>query len=311
MFSEMNIQPYFTIVTPSYNQGKFIQRTIESVLHQKFYSLEYLIFDGGSGDQTVEVLRSFGNAIQWISEPDRGQAHAVNKGLKAARGEVIGWLNSDDIYYPGALQTVHDFFIANPTVDILYGMGDHIDEYDNVMEPYYNEEWNYERLKEICFICQPAVFFRKSIVDKFGVLDENLRFCMDYEYWLRIGKEKPVYYLKQKLAGSRLYADTKTLGSAVGVHEEILRMFKKKIGQVSDKWILAHAHAVANARGLKREGPLDDFRYIRTLIVVSLLDSMRLQQHISISLLKIMGKWFVSAVKNKFTGSQKKPIIEK
>lgn len=292
--------PFFTIVTPSYNQGRFIKRTIESVLHQNFYPLEYRIFDGGSGDQTVEVLRSFGNAVQWISESDRGQAHAVNKGFQTARGEVIGWLNSDDIYYPGALQTVHDFFIANPTVDILYGMGDHIDEYDNVMEPYYNEEWNYERLKEICFICQPAVFFRKSIVDKFGVLDENLRFCMDYEYWLRIGKQKPFYYLKQKLAGSRLHAATKTLGSTVGVHEEILRMFKEKIGQIPDKWILAHAHAVANANCLRIDGSVAAFRYIRTLITVSLLDSLRLQHHISLALLKGIGNWFAAAVRNKF-----------
>src|ERR1700690_796227 len=226
------VNPTISIITPSFNQGKYIKRTIESVLSQGISDIEYLVFDAGSMDETVSILQSFDDSIQWVSEPDKGQADAVNKGLRAARGEIIGWLNSDDIYYPNALRLVIDFFKKNPEVEILYGMADHIDDFDKVIEPYYTEEWNYERLMEICFICQPAVFFRKSIIDRLGVLDEALRYCMDYEYWLRVGKEMPFYFLKQRLAGSRLYQDTKTLGSAIAVHEEILKMFKNKFRKI-------------------------------------------------------------------------------
>lgn len=290
-------RPFFTIVTPSFNQGKFIRKTIESVLSQDFRNFEYLIFDGGSSDETVSILKSYGDSVKWVSEPDRGQAHAVNKGLITSHGEVIGWLNSDDIYYPGALQTVHNTFIKHPEIDVVYGMADHIDENDNLIEPYYNEEWDYERLKEICFISQPAVFFRRTVVDEFGMLDENLKYCMDYEYWLRIGKAKPFYYLKQGIAGSRLYKDTKTLGSAVAVHEEILDMFREKIGEIPDRWIFAHAHAVARAHGLKRESPADNLKFVMKVIAVSLYNSLRTRRYISLSLLKVMGSWFISAVK--------------
>lgn len=294
-----NERPFFTIVTPSFNQGRFIRRTIESVLSQDFRSLEYIICDGGSRDETVSILKTFGDSIRWVSDPDRGQAHAVNKGLAAARGEVVGWLNSDDVYCSGALQSVHDIFIKNPEVDILYGMADHIDEYDNVTEPYYNEEWDYERLKEICFICQPAVFFRRSVIDKFGMLDENLRYCMDYEYWLRIGKDSPFYYLKQKLAGSRLYKDTKTLGSAVGVHEEILRMLRQKIGEIPDNWIFAHAHVVARDKGLRQGSPAEDFRFVMKVISVSVSDSFRLRHSVPFPMIKTIGSWFISAARNR------------
>lgn len=292
-----NQPPFFTIITPSFNQGKYIRKTIESVLSQTFRSFEYFVFDGGSSDETVPVLKTFGNSIRWVSESDRGQAHAVNKGLTAARGEVIGWLNSDDIYYAGALQAVYDAFMRHPEIDMLYGMADHIDENDSAIEPYYNEEWNYERLKEICFISQPAVFFKKSIVEKFGLLDETLRYCMDYEYWLRIGREKTFYYLKLKIAGSRFYGHTKTLGSAVEVHAEILKMFKQRIGRIPDRWIFAHAHVVAGTLGLKRGSPMEDLRFVSKLVSVSLWDSLRLRYYVPLSMLRVIGAWFVSALK--------------
>lgn len=299
--NERNEPPFFTIITPSFNQGRFIERTIESVISQNFDSLEYIIFDGGSSDETLSILKTFGNSIRWIYEPDTGQAHAVNKGLKLAKGQVIGWLNSDDIYYRRALQTVHDMFIEHPEIEILYGMADHIDENDNIIEPYYNEHWNYDRLKEICYICQPAVFFRKSIVDQFGMLDETLKYCMDYEYWLRIGRQKPFYYLKQRIAGSRFYEDTKTLSSVVEVHLEILKMFKTKFGNIPDQWIFAHAHAVARSLGLKRGKFKDEVKFIAKLISVSISDSLRMQHYIPLSSLRVISDWFITTGRNKMT----------
>lgn len=297
MISEAdNQQPIFSIITPSFNQGKYIKETINSVLSQEVSDIEYLIFDAGSNDETILILQSFGDSIHWVSEPDKGQADAVNKGLRVARGKIIGWINSDDIYYSGTFKTVLDTFINHPEINILYGMADHIDDSGNVIEPYYNEEWDYERLKDVCFICQPAVFFRKTIVDRFGILDEKLRYCMDYEYWLRIGKKEPFYFLKQKLAGSRLYMDTKTLGSAVAVHEEILKMFKIKFGKIPSRWIYNHAHTVARAEGLKRNTPEENRIFIKKVILVSIWDSLCLRYYIPLSELKTIIGWFLEAV---------------
>ena len=139
-----------SIITPSFNQGNFIARTIESVIIQYSteYEVEHLIFDGASGDQTVEILKSYGDKIKWVSEKDRGQTHAVNKGLMSCQGEIIGWLNSDDVYYPGAVASVVDFFKANPDIDVVYGLADHIDLDDRAFEEYPTEPFSLDRMKE-------------------------------------------------------------------------------------------------------------------------------------------------------------------
>ena len=218
--------PPISIVTPSYNQGAFIERTILSVLDQKIPVLEYLVVDGGSRDETIDVLERYGDRVDWVSEPDRGQADAVNKGIRKSRGEIIGWLNSDDIYYDGALSAVLDYFDAHPEVEILYGDAHHIDTEDRVIEPYYTEDWDYERLKDICFICQPSVFFRRRLAARVGLLDDRLQYCMDYEYWLRIGRTTPFARMDRFLAGSRMYRENKTMASRVPVHREMNDMLK-------------------------------------------------------------------------------------
>jgi glycosyltransferase involved in cell wall biosynthesis len=152
-----------SIITPSYNQGRYLERTIRSVLEQR-RPFEYLVMDGGSSDESVEILQRYSAELQWVSEADRGQADAVNKGLARATGEIIGWLNSDDIFYPGAVAAAADFLMRRPDVDVVYGNGNHIDEHDRVIEPYPTEDWDFERLKERCFLCQPAVFFRRRLV---------------------------------------------------------------------------------------------------------------------------------------------------
>lgn len=237
--------PYFSIVTPSYNQGRFIERTIQSVFNQSFTSFEYLIFDGGSSDTTLDILKSYGDKIFWVSERDHGQAHAVNKGFKKSQGEILGWLNSDDVYYPGALEKVARIFQSDPSIDILYGDAYHIDETDQVIEKYYTEPWDFNRLLEVCFICQPATFIHRRVLDKIGYLDESLHYCMDYEYWIRAGKAGlKFYYLPEILAGSRLYADNKTLGARKKVHYEINDMLRAHLGRVPDRWLFNYAHAV-------------------------------------------------------------------
>ena len=163
----------FSIVTPSFNQGTFIERTLQSVADQTGFEIEHVVFDGGSTDRTVDILKARGNSISWTSEPDRGQADAVNKGIRATSGEIIGWLNSDDVYYPGAFAQVSAFFEAHADIDVVYGMADHIDRDGVAFEAYPTEPWDFFRLKDTCFICQPAVFFRRRIIEQHGLLDEN------------------------------------------------------------------------------------------------------------------------------------------
>ena len=131
-------------MTPSYNQGRFIERTIRSVLDQNVPSLDYMVVDGASTDETVDVLKKYEARLHWVSEKDNGQTEAVNKGLKWAGGDIIGWLNSDDIYCPGALSAVINLFEKCPQIDVVYGEADHIDENDNIIENYYTEDWDYE-----------------------------------------------------------------------------------------------------------------------------------------------------------------------
>jgi glycosyltransferase involved in cell wall biosynthesis len=255
-----------SVVTPSFNQGRFIGRTIESVLNQDVPPLEHLIFDAVSTDETAGVLARYGDRVRAVIEKDQGQADAVNKGLRAARGDVIGWLNSDDVYFPGACRAVLQAFEADPTLDVVYGEADHIDADDKVIEAYYTEPFDYDRLKEVCFVCQPAAFFRRRVVERAGELRADLRYCMDYEYWLRVCASKPPRFLAVKLAGSRLYAETKTLGSRAPVHREILQMLTEKFGRPAPRWVYNMAHVVVEEAGHTRETPAKNLAFVRALV---------------------------------------------
>jgi glycosyltransferase involved in cell wall biosynthesis len=283
-----------SIVTPSYNQGSFIERTIQSVLNQNVQA-EYVVFDGGSQDETIEILKKYAGQLHWVSEKDRGQAHAVNKGLLATHGDVIGWLNSDDVYFPDAFQTVLDCFENNPEVDMIYGNADHIDKQDGIIEPYPTENWDLNRLKETCFISQPAAFFRRSVVERFGLLDERLHFCLDYEYWLRIGLGGAVVkYLPVKLAGSRWYQETKTLGFRSRFHGEINTMLQRKFGQVPEIWIMHYAHAVLYERDFPKTAR---FRFATAVSALSIYAALKWNRRVSRQMLVTCRRWISGSLR--------------
>lgn len=288
-------KPDITIITPSYNQGKYIRRTIDSVLKQNINNIEYLIFDGGSTDDTVDILKSYGDRVKWVSAKDKGQSDAVNKGLVNAASDVIGWLNSDDIYYEGALQTVIDIFRTNPEIKAVYGLADHIDENDQYLEDYYTEEWDYQRLQEVCYICQPTVFFKREIVDECGLLDERLNYCMDYEYWLRIGRHYPFQFINQKLAGSRLYCENKTLGNRVAVHQEIVIMQKNLLGRANPRWIYNLAHVLAEEKGLDRNHPGMRREFVIDVVKQSIFNFFKYNYCVPVKEIKTIAGWLKRA----------------
>jgi glycosyltransferase involved in cell wall biosynthesis len=284
----------FSVITPSYNQGRFIQRTIDSVLSQNAPEMEYVICDGGSKDETVDILKSYGDKIRWVSEPDHGQADAVNKGIAMTSGDIIAWINSDDVYYPGAFATVRAVFETHPEVEILYGDADHIDEFDNIIEPYPIEPWNYKRLLERCYLCQPAVFFRRSLIEKYGPLDAALQYCMDYELWLRYGQKVEFHYLPKRLAGSRLHEDTKTLGQRFAVCTEINDMLKRETGWVPTDWIFCYAHVKMDQQNLDRDDPAQNRKFMNGLIQTILWSFWHWKSGYSARMLAKLGVWWWS-----------------
>jgi len=292
--------PTISVVTPSYNQGRFIERTIRSVLEQDYSSLEYFVCDGGSTDQTVEVLKAYSSRLRWLSEKDKGQASAVNKGIRATKGDVIGWLNSDDVYYPTALRTAAELFALRPEVDVVYGDAHHIDTDDKVIQRYPTQQWDFTKLMQTCYLCQPAVFFRRSVIERWGYLDEALQYCMDYEYWLRLAIGGARFHHESRfLAGSRFYAETKTLSARVKVHAEINDMLKAKLGTTPNAWILAYAHVFADDKlKIKRSARA---RYVQALAVLSIYSSLRWNKRISLDLVKFLLSAFAADLKARRT----------
>jgi len=267
--------PTVSIITPSYNQGRFIERTIQTVLEQdtRGRSLEYVIVDGGSTDTTADIVRRYVDRLRWVSEPDGGQADAVNKGLRSSSGEVIGWLNSDDVYYPGAISAACELFEAHPALDVVYGDAEHIDKNGVVLGRYPTEPFALRRLEEICYLCQPAVFFRRRVVERFGMLDERLHLALDYEYWLRLALGGATFcYLPRVLAGWRLYPGIKSYARRLEMHVEVNHMMLERLGRVPDQWIYNYAHARLELTGINASKHL---RFAAGLAAMTLWASLR------------------------------------
>jgi len=221
--------PLVSIVTPSLDQGRFIEATIRSVLEQDYPRIEYVVVDGGSIDGTVDLLERYAERVRWISEPDAGQAAAINKGFRSTSGTILGWLNSDDLYEPGAVAAAVARLRARPEVPLVYGDAVHVDEAGRVLGPC-PEVRPFDRRRlvhEIDFVVQPAAFFRRDAFEAAGGLDESLHWTMDYDLWLRLTEGHDAAYLPRPLAAYRLTGDNKTLRGGFARLAEIERVGRR------------------------------------------------------------------------------------
>lgn len=234
--------PLVSIITPSLNQGRFIRDTIESVLTQDYPRLEYLVMDGGSTDKTLDILCSYGTQLTWRSASDLGQADAVNSGFRLAKGEILGWLNSDDTYQPGAIRAAVQHLTAHPKTAVVYGDAYYIDERNAVIGTYPTEDFDLNRLAEACLICQPTAFIRRSAVEAVGMLDTTLHYCMDYDLWIRLGRDFRIDRTNRFLANSRRYLETKSFAHREPMFQEIYTVIRRSFGRVPPHWKVCRAY---------------------------------------------------------------------
>ena len=243
--------PSISIITPTLNQGNFIAQTIESVLAQKYPALEYLVIDGGSTDQTLAVIRKYERQLTWISEADSGQSAAINKGWQRASGEILAWLNSDDLLRPEALQTIAKIFQASPETVMVYGGADFIDATGEILGPYPTGNWNYaDYLKNITnFLPQPSVFIRREAVIRAGWLDESLHYLMDYDLFLRVGLQGKVQQSPATLSAMRLHVDAKSLSALKGFGAEMVAVIERTFesGKLPQELLAYRAEAMRKA----------------------------------------------------------------
>jgi glycosyltransferase involved in cell wall biosynthesis len=228
----MSDKPLVSIITPSFNQGYYLEETVRSVLAQEYPNIEYLIVDGGSTDQSIEIIRNYENHLAWwVSEKDQGQTDAINKGFARARGSFFAWINSDDTYLPGAISEAVSFLVAHPDVGMVYGDANLIDENGKLLGRFPARQTNYKKLRRgYVHIPQQAAFFRADLWHKIGPLDPSFYFAMDYDLWVRIAKVSTLKYLPQLWANFRLHGQGKTKTSDDRCFPEMLRVHYREGG---------------------------------------------------------------------------------
>lgn len=215
----------FSVITPSFNQAAYLKQTMDSVLSQGIPGLEYVVIDGGSTDGSVELIRSYADRLTgWVSEKDRGQADAVNKGAARTTGKVVGWLNSDDLYLPGAVRKALDYLDAHPDVDAIYGDVLSIDGEGKLINVMRFDQYTAEDLMSFRVISQPGVFFRRSAWERAGGLDISYHYLLDHHLWLRMIQKGKFAYLPEPLAAARFHAAAKNRAHTEDFGKEAYRL---------------------------------------------------------------------------------------
>lgn len=262
MTSQQDTNPKISIVTPSLNQGQFIEATIRSVLSQQYPNLEYLVIDGGSSDNTVDVLKRYGGQVEWVSEKDNGQSDAINKGLRRAGGEILMYLNADDLLLAGTLSRVAQTFTRYPAAMWVTGRCRIIDENNHEVRRLITAYKNMllrlhgrTLLSITDYISQPATFWRAEVVRQLGLLDESFHYALDYEYFLRLNARFQPVILHEYLAAFRVHLHSKNTNAGhrnVYVQEDRLAVQKytrsKFLLALHDmhRWLMTTTYSMLN-----------------------------------------------------------------
>jgi len=230
---DANEDPLVSVVTPSYNQARFLEETIRSVLAQDYPHVEYLLVDGGSSDGSLEIIRKYADELAWwVSEPDRGQTDAINKGFAQAQGDIFAWLNSDDTYEPGAISEAVAFLQSHPQVGMVYGDANFINAQGEVIGKFNAQQTNLKRLRRGgVYIPQQSAFWRAALWQQVAPLDSSVYFAMDYDLWVRLAKITELRYLPGRIwANFRLHGDAKTITADELCWPEMLRIHRRDGG---------------------------------------------------------------------------------
>lgn len=199
-----------SIITPSFNQSCYLEQAIRSVLEQEYPALEYFIIDGGSTDSSVEIIRKYQQHLTgWVSEPDKGQAEAINKGFARTSGDIVAWLNSDDVYQPGAIRTAVETFEKHPEAGMVYGNLLSIDEGSKAFNVQTFRPYTLADLMAFRIIGQPAVFLRRALLERTGLLDPSFHYLLDHHLWLRVAQAAPIVHIPRTLAAARYHSAAK------------------------------------------------------------------------------------------------------
>ncbi|EKD89437.1 MAG: cell wall biosynthesis glycosyltransferase-like protein [uncultured bacterium] len=221
----MNDTPLVTIVTPSYNQARFLEQTMRSVLDQDYPNIEYLVVDGASTDGSVELIKKYSDRLTWwVSEKDGGQAEAINKGFARAKGEIIAWINSDDYYMPGAVAGAVKALMNNQEVGFIYGNVRVVDKDDIILNQLTYDNWSLKDLLSFHIIGQPAVFMRRSLLEKVGYLDQSYHCLLDHHLWIRLAAQSGMKHIPSLWASAHYHEDCKNLAIAAEFGKEAKRM---------------------------------------------------------------------------------------